>query len=307
MELGQLRAMLALAELSSFSRAAERLHLSTPAVFNQVRQLEDEVGDRLYERVGRRLQLTRKGKLLAEHSNRILAAYDRALSDLTGGSGADREVLRLGSGPHSGIRVVPFLLRAFLEANPEVEIRFSGGDDQSLLRDLRGGALDAVLLSLPVGDPALREQPLWNYEMVFVLPPRRFREWHPEEGIPALADKPFILFRRPVVVDRAIEKLFAGTGCSPRVVMENDDPASITELVKLGLGFSVLPLWSVGDDWKRDEVAILRGPESSFHEYGLLCRSSSYAAAPLIELRRVASAWREWWPLAQFVSPVAGA
>ena len=122
-----------------------------------------------------------------------------------------------------------------------------------------------------------------------------------------MADKPFILFRRPVVVDRAIEKLFAGTGCSPRVVMENDDPASITELVKLGIGFSALPLWSVGEDWKRDEVAILRGPEPSFHEYGLLYRSSSYSAAPLTELRRVASAWREWWPLSEFVSPVAGA
>ncbi len=306
MELGQLRAIVALSELTSFSRAAERLNLSTPAVFNQVRQLEEHLGGRLYERVGRRLELTERGKLLAQHARNILAAHDQAVTELVATAVPRREVLRIGSGPFSSVRIVPFLLRAYLRFYESVDIRLMAGDDQTLLRDLRSGVLDAVLLSLPLRDPELKEQPLWNYEMVFVLPPCHFPEWHKGRGLADLADKPFILFRRPVVVEQAIHKLSAGAGFVPRVVMENDDPASIRELVKLGLGFSILPLWTVGEDWRRKEISILRGSEPSLHQYGILSRASGYEPKALSDLRAVATAYAEWWPDARFVAP-AGA
>jgi DNA-binding transcriptional LysR family regulator len=306
MELGQLRAILALAELTSFSRAAERLHLSTPAVFNQIRQLGDHLGDRLYERVGRRLELTAKGKLLAEHAVQILAAYDRAMADMMSDPSRTRIVLRIGSGPYSSTRILPYLLRAFLGCNPDVEVRFIGGDDQSLLDHLRTGALDALLLSLPVGDPALVEEPLWVYDLAFAVPPARCENWAMVNSPAGLADKPFILFRRPVVVDHAVQKLCASTGATPHVIMESDDPASIIELVKLGIGFSILPSLMLGEEAARGELTMLRAPESPFHEYGILVRASNCEPRILTELRRVAREWREWWPLARYVSPAVG-
>lgn len=307
MELGQLRAILALAELTSFSRAAERLHLSTPAVFNQIRQLEDHLGDRLYERVGRRLELTAKGKLLAEHAGRILAAYDRAMADMVSDPARNREVLRLGGGPFTSKRIIPFLLQNFLAANPDIEVRFVGGDDCSLLHHLRGGTLDVVLLSLPVGDPALVEEPLWLYDLVFAVPPAGCGNWNVVQSLAGLADKPFILYRRPVVVDQAIQNLCASTGGMPRVVMESGDPASIVELVKLGVGFSILPSLMVGEEAAEGKLRVLRAPESPFNEYGLVVRASVCEPRAITALRRIARGWREWWPLARYVSPVVSA
>lgn len=301
MELAQLRAVMALAELNSFSLAGERLHLSPPAVFSQIRQLEERLGGRLYERVGRKLILTPKGKLLAEHATRIVSAHDLAYEELTGCATSRREVLRLGAGPHSAVRIVPHLLRAYLAAHPDTDVRFAAGDDQSLLRELKGGTLDAVLLTLPSGDAGLEEQRLWAYEMVFVLPPRKSKEWHCGKGLMALADKPFILYRRPVVVEQAIRRICHDAGFSPHVTMESDNPASIVELVKLGIGYAILPWWTVGEDVHRREVSIIHCPQPEVYHYGMIYRGDSVSSRVGAGLRRVAADWRNWWPLARFV------
>lgn len=303
MELSQLRAMQALAELRSFTLAAERLHLSPPAVFSQIRQLEERLGGRLYEKSGRTLALTPKGKLLAEHANRIVSAHDLALEEITGCATSRRDVLRLGAGPCSAVRIVPHLLRAYLGAHPGVEARFGAGEDQALLRELHAGTLDAVLLTLPAGDPGLEEYPLWSYEMVFVLPPRKYKEWHSGAELRSLADKPFILYRRPVVVEQSVRRLCLAAGFAPRVTMESDNPAAIAELVKLGLGYAVLPMWTVGEDLARRELSQLRLQPTAVHQYGLICRPGYLSTRTGAGLRKVAAEWFNWWPLARFVQP----
>ena len=113
MEMSQLRAILALKELASFAKAGEHLHRSPPAVFGQIRQLEEEIGQRLYERVGKRLELTDAGRMLADYACTILETHDEALSTLTGSTGGGAGVIRIGCGPHSSLRILPQLLRAF--------------------------------------------------------------------------------------------------------------------------------------------------------------------------------------------------
>lgn len=303
MELSQLRAMQALAELRSFTLAAERLHLSPPAVFSQIKQLEERLGGRLYEKSGRTLALTPKGKLLAEHANRIVSAHDLALEEVTGGATSRREVLRLGAGPCSAVRIVPHLLRAYLGAHPGVEARLAAGEEQDLLRQLRAGTLDAVLLTLPAGDPDLEEYPLWSYELVFVLPPRKYQEWHAGVELRKLADKPFILYRRPVVIEQSIRRLCLAAGFAPRVTMESDNPAAIAELVKLGLGYAVLPAWTVGEDLARQELSPPGMKLAAAHQYGLICRPGYLGTRAGAGLRKVAAEWFAWWPLARFVQP----
>src|SRR5260370_9134092 len=82
MEISQLRAIIALRELASLARAGEQLHLSPSAVFCQIRQLEDEIGQKLYERIGRSLRLTSTGELLAEYANKIVKDHDTPVAAL---------------------------------------------------------------------------------------------------------------------------------------------------------------------------------------------------------------------------------
>lgn len=305
MEISQLRAILALQDLASFAKAGKHLHLSPPAVFGQIRQLEDALGQRLYERAGKRLELTPAGRDLAEYAKTILETHDAAMAALKAGDNRDGGILRIGCGPHSSLRILPELLRAFLKKNPHTDIRLITGDDPPLLRDLEAGSLDAVFMSLPVHGPALKQDALWQYEMVLVVAPagaRGSRNKLPK--IEELQGAPFILYRRLLVVDDAINRLCASLGLNRNVVMESDQPDAIKELVKLGLGIAVLPLWSVGDDARQGKLRIVRPKTRQLYQYGMLYRRSGYQPHNLSALIDTAHEWPQWWPLARHVAPL---
>jgi DNA-binding transcriptional LysR family regulator len=301
MEMSQLKAILALQEVASLARAGEQLHLSPSAVFCQIRQLEDEIGQKLYDRLGKKLHLTGTGELLAQHARRILGAHDDALQEVKEQSATRKELLRIGCGPHGSVRIAPFLLAAFANRYPHSELHLVSSDDQSLLRDLRTGLLDAVMMTLPVHDKDLKEEPLWSYEIVFVIPPAR-KLGRRVTNLQDLKDLPFILYRRSVVIDPALREMCATLGFAPNVVMENDEVDSIKEMVRLGFGITLLPLWSVGDEAKGG-LRIVRPTSKQIYNYGLLYRSGDYRPRVLTHLQEVAHEWPVWWPHAAYAAP----
>ncbi len=301
MDLPQLRAILALRELASFAKAGEHLHLSPPAVFGQIRQLEEELGEKLYERLGKRLQLTATGELLAEYAKTIVQQHDDAVRALRGQGGGKRSLLRVGCGPHTSIRILPYLLRAFRETNQSTEIRQTTGDDLGLIRDLRAGILDAVLMTLRPENPELEQLPLWKYHLVFALPPSRRRTTLAE-----LRQLPFLVLHRPVVIDAAVRRHCDDAGFTPAALFESDQPDAIKELVKLGVGATVLPLWSVAQEAGRGELRIIHPRRRRYYSFGWLYRPSKYPSKPLAALLATGARWAEWWPLAEYVSPAAG-
>jgi DNA-binding transcriptional LysR family regulator len=290
--------------VSSFAKAGQQLHLSPPAVFGQIRQLEDELGEKLYERIGKRLQMTTAGELLAERARTILKDHDEAVAELKELSGVRRGVLRMGCGPHGSITVAPHLLRAFLAAYPNTEVRLSTGDDQTLLREVRSGMLDVLLMTIPVGDPELEDEPLWRYELVFVFPPSKDSGVLAQPTVDELKDMPFILYRRTVVIDQVIRQVCLNLGFEPKIVMENDQPDSIIELVKLGLGVSMLPSWSVAGEIDAGQMRMLRPDKPQINLYGLITRKASYRPKSLIAFAELARNWQTWWPMAKYVLPV---
>ncbi len=300
MEISQIKAIVALREMESLAKVGEKLHLSPSAIFCQIRQLEDELGQKLYERFGKRLQLTETGDLVAEYGKKLLDAHEATLDAVKGATGLKRGLVRIGCGPHSSQRIAPPLLKSFLANHPNIEVRLVTSDDQSLLNDLKKGFLDVVLMSLPVGDAALVEEPLWSYKLVFVLPPSKAKT----KAVPIedLKDQPFILYRRTVLIDAALQQLFRDLEIEPRILMENDEPDSIKELVRLGLGISVLPVWSVADDVRRGNLRSCNLRDAHHHNYGMLWRGAGYQPRALSAFMATARQWREWWPLARYVS-----
>jgi DNA-binding transcriptional LysR family regulator len=194
-----------------------------------------------------------------------------------------------------------------MDSLPRTDVRRIAGDDPTLRRDLRTSVLDTVFLALPLGDLSLKEAPLWVYETVFVVLPPRYRECQVRKGVAGLHDKPFIVFKRPVILKQAIPKLCSGTGFIPNAAMEHEDPTCILELVKLGIGYSTLPLWIAGAAWKRKELSVFRGSEPSMRLHGLVYRASSDVLQSITTLTRVAMEWRTWWTISQFVHAVSQA
>ncbi len=304
MELSQLRTVVALAELSSISKVADALHLTPPAVFAQVRHLEEEIGAKLYERVGKRLELTAHGKRLADRAKEIVRAHDEALAELQELRGESAAVLRIGCGPHSSVHILPYLLRVFLEGHPGTETRLLTGSDEFLLHGAQSGMLDAILIHLPLDKLDLEEHPLFVYKMVFVVSSSAGPGRKRPARLSDLQDLPYIRYHRPVLVDSVLEKLSCEAGFRPHTVIEGDNPASILEMVKLGIGFAVLPCYCVAGDVAARRVRIVPSATEQAHVVGLAYRKPHHRRRTLDELINVADRWREWWPLAEHVSAV---
>jgi DNA-binding transcriptional LysR family regulator len=305
LDLSALRALIALGDLASFTRVGERVNLSSSAVFCQIRQLEDQLSDKLYERNGKWLRLTPTGRLLTEYAEKIIGVHDAALGSLRPDGSEKRELLRVGCGPHGSVEIVPYLLQALIRQQPRAEFRMISADDNSLLEDLRSGLLDSVFMSLPhqtneLGD--LEQKPLWSYEFVLVLPPISSGLF-PAPVSSGLRNAPFISYRRPMVIDSAHQQLAKDLGFDLNVVMENDEADSIKELVRLGLGISFLPYWHVAEESRKGTLRILQPPKRQLYNYGLLYRRSEYESELLSRFLEVAAEWKKWWPLANYVAP----
>ena len=305
MELAHSRALIAIGELSNFSKAAERLNLSPPAVFAQIQQLEVELGEKLYERAGRRLVLTPAGRLLLDYCRRLMLVHDEAVGAVRELSGVQRGSLYLGCGPHISVSIVPHLLRAYLASYPNVELRLITGNDHMLFEDLHAGKVDLILMNLPVDGTDLVQDSLWRYELVFVVPPDDPAAKQVTVSAAELAARPFIMYQRSVVIETAIRQFCVAVGFEPKLVMQNDQADSIKELVKLGLGISLLPLWSVSEDVRRGTLSTLRlANRQLFSTTGLIYRNSPYQPQALRALIDVAHQWKKWLPRAEDVLPV---
>ena len=299
------RSLIAIGELGSFSKAAERLNLSPPAVFAQIHQLETELGEKLYERSGRKLVLTPAGRLMIEYCRRMLRVHDEAMNAVRELSGVHRGSLYLGCGPHISVAIVPHLLRAYLARHPNVELRLITGSDHMLFEELGAGRVDLILMNLPAEGEDLVQDPLWRYEMVFIVPPGDPLGAGGCVSVADLQDRPFILYQRAVVIEAAIRQFCVAVGFEPKVVMQNDQADSIKELVKLGLGISLLPLWSVSEDVRRGTLQMVRlRNRQLFSVTGLIYRKTPHLPKAMQSLLDVAHDWKSWVPQAEDMLPI---
>jgi len=304
LDISALRALLVLREHGSFARVSEQIHLSSSAVFCRIRQLEDQLGEKLYERCGKLLQLTPTGNSLADYAWEIIQIHDSTLSAFKPTGSAGRELIRLGCGPHGSAAVLPYLICAFVKQYPRAEIQTVSADDNTMLADLRSGSIDALLMSLSEEIVGLEHKHLWSYELVLVFPPLKSGLFK-NPRIDDLRTAPFILYHRPVLIDAAFQKLCRYLGYEPNVVMRNDEPGSIKELIMLGFGISLLPIWTVAEEARKGKVRLVNVPKEQLYRYGLLYRNSVSEGSNMDHLIKVAEQWKQWWPLAGCVEPPA--
>jgi DNA-binding transcriptional LysR family regulator len=212
MELRQLKYFVAVAEELNFGRAAERVYLTQPALSQQVRKLEEDLGVTLFRRTRRQVELTEAGQALLKGARRILVEIEQTVRTVreVGGAGSSR--LRVGFPEYANHTPVAEILRTFEKRHPGVELEqhewFLLQHTLQLVGRLRNGELDVGFLLLPVDDDALAYQHVLRIEIVAAIP-----EDHPlaaEKEVPlrALAGERLILFSRrfhPMHYDHIVE------------------------------------------------------------------------------------------------------
>src|SRR5277367_1091823 len=258
MDLKQLEYFRHVAELGSFTRAASFLTVVQPALSRQVRQLEVELGQNLFERNGRGVVLTDAGTRLLEHARGILTQVGRARQELEDQRNGDSGHFALGLPPTLGRSVTVPLVKAFDLQLPNARLATVEGLSTYILEWLNLGRIDCALVYNAIGSPNLDLQLLLNEQLFLIapLPGRGARKLRKSVTLAELADYPLNIPSRPHAVRMSVETALAGVDAKIKVAHEIECIPAIIDLVRQGYGYAVLPLNAVKSTPWSDEVLV---------------------------------------------------
>jgi LysR family cyn operon transcriptional activator len=239
MNLRNLRTFTVIADIGGFSRAQAQLHLSQPALSRQVHALEEELGVPLFDRIGRRIQLTSEGEDLLRHSRRVLAEADslqeRARSLRAGHTG----ILRIGATPH----VIENLLAPFLDAHrrrhPGIEVHLVEEGGSRMAERLARG--DMHLACMPAGDPRFQARLLAPMHLLAVVPRAHPLGRGKAIEIAELADQPLLLLQAKFGSRGWFDAACRAARIRPHVLLEGAVPQTLVALAARGHGVAILP------------------------------------------------------------------
>ena len=267
----QLRAFVTLARTGSFTRSGKELFLSQSAVSHSMKALENDIGCRLFDRLGKKVMLTQAGETLLHHAEKILSEMEAARGSIEQLGKWGRTRLRLGASITACEHILPPVLRELKARFPQCLISISPGDTREVVGWLQRHTIDLALSLEPKNEDQLEFNPLFTDEMVFVLSPS-----HPwvERGRVVREEIPkqnYVLYSKTSCTFRIVEDYFRQEAMVLNTVIELGSMEAIKELVKLGLGISILAPWIARKELEdKTLVALPLGRRKLKRSWGIL-------------------------------------
>jgi len=280
LEIRQLKAFVAIAETGTFTAAALRVHVTQAAISMQIRQLENEVGAKLFVRAPRHVILTEAGEHLLQRARQILLEHDSALEEIAELAGAERGRLRIGSASAMVLtEPLPKILNAIRKQHPQAEVTVVSGTSEALVEQILGGELDLAFVSLPVEARGVQTERLSEDQLVAIGSPRHRLAKQRTVSAYTLAGEKLILGERGGNTRRLIDQFFAQAGVSLKVTMELSRQAAIKRMVEEDMGVGIVPLQSVREEVEKGRLVRwwIEGAHINW-ELGIARLSSGYAS-----------------------------
>ena len=243
MQISQINAFLAVAELQSFSLAAERLHITQPAVSKRIRLLEETMKTTLFDRIGKKSILTPDGLALMPHAEQILAEIKTYQSRLVRKHDKPSGILSLATSHHVGLHRLPQILRDFKIEYPQVDLDLHFMDSEDACIAVSNNELELAIVTLPEGpDERLILEPVWIDILQIVLatdhPLSRLTQINKEQ----LLEYPAILPSAGTFTRKIINQNFGAVKDSMKIILETNYLETIKVMVSANLGWSMLPV-----------------------------------------------------------------
>jgi len=242
MEIRHLEYFVAVAEEASFTRAAARVHVAQPGVSAQIRQLEQELGQPLFDRSGRAVRLTEAGEVVLPYARAALAAVAGARDAVDDLTGLLRGHVALGMITGCSSLELADALAAFHRDHPGVELALSEDNSDRLLAGLQSGDLDLAFVGLAgAPPPGIETQTVIDEALVMAVnfgDPLAEKDSAPLE---ALRERACISLPRGTGLRAAFDAACVAAGVEPRIAFEASDPRVIVQLAVRGLGVALLP------------------------------------------------------------------
>jgi DNA-binding transcriptional LysR family regulator len=282
----QLRVFTEVARHLSFSRAAESLHLTPPAVTMQVKELEGHVGLPLFERQGRQVQLTMAGEYFLVYAKRLLSTLKDADNVMARFKRVETGVLTIGLLSTAGY-FLPALLARFQAEHPGVDVRLDVTRDLTKLLDrLHSNEIDLAVMGRPPKEYALRSEPFAGHPMVFICPPG-----HPMLGVghppvDALVHHPMIARELGSEVRQALDAYLRDHRLAPRIAMAIPSNETVKASVMAGLGVGFISLHAVASEVRSGQLHIIEFEGTPVMRTWNLVHEASKVLSPAAEAFR---------------------
>jgi DNA-binding transcriptional LysR family regulator len=244
----------------NFSRAAEELLLTQPAVTQQVKALEDELGVPLFDRSGGRITLTAGSKVLLPLADQMKEISDQAFAAVAEASGEQAGKLAVGASQTIAQYLLPNFIAGFIKAHPRIRIVARSGNTKAMLDDLVAHHIQVALIEGPDQRKDLNIEPFFQDHMVLVVPTSH--EWADQEiDIEALKQQPLLMREFGSGSRRVVEKAIIGAGLRKkdlRIQMELDSTEGLLSAVETGLGVTFVSRWAVRNQLSLGTLKIAR-------------------------------------------------
>ena len=237
-----LKAFITVAELGSFSEAADNLYLTQSAISKRIALLEQQIGKRLFDRIARQVSLTEAGNELLPRARRILQEYENALQAINDLSGEASGTLRLAISHHLGLHRLPPILKQFAQQYPNVTLDIEFMDSEKAYEQVLHGESEVAVITLALeSHHNINSKKIWNDPLRFIC-----AQDHPlaalkKPALKDLAEYPIILPGLNTYTGRIIQNLFQKEGIPLKAPMSTNYLETISTMVEIGLGWSVLP------------------------------------------------------------------
>jgi DNA-binding transcriptional LysR family regulator len=284
MEFSQLQGFICVAQEGSFTRAAEKLYLTQPALSLQVKALEAEFGAPLFERRNRSIYLTEVGRMVLERAEQILGLVKQIHQDVAAHQGVQAGRVQIGTSDTTCLYVLPSLIQTFRQRFPTIEIHLTNKPSNEVAEFLKEGLVDFGIITLPLVDTYLETERLaWREDVIICHPdhPLAHRALHSKsegqnEVLPAvLGEYPLLLLEEGSTSRKLLDQLFVETEIAPQVT-DLGSIEVIKRYVEINLGISIVPKVAVKQEVQAGRLHAISVPWLPMRAVGLVLRRGGY-------------------------------
>jgi LysR family transcriptional regulator for metE and metH len=277
LEIRHLALVLAIVEEGSLTKAGHRLHLTQSALSYQLRDAEDKLGTPLFLRLNKKLVLTQSGQKVLTVAKRIIGELKRVEEELRLLTSDGCGILRISTECYTCYHWLPRMLRIFNKHFPKIEVQIIAEATRQPIQALTEGKLDLAIVSTRTDDQTLSFRPLFKDELVAIVYPKHPLARRPYLGPKDFASENLIQYQVPKEETLFFQRVLFPAGISPKRILNVQLTEAAIEMVKAGLGISVMARWAVAPQVASRTVRVLRITRKGLHRqwYAAVIKTSS--------------------------------
>jgi len=258
MDVRGLEVFLSVAKHLNFTRAGEEVHLSQPSVSVRIRQLERDLGSKLFEQLGKRIALTEAGQLLLPYAIRVMAAMDDALHAIDELKGLERGSLRIGASTTPGMYLIPRTIAQFKQQYPKIDVRLAVKDTRQIEEGVIRNEFDFGFVGGHLAGDEVDVLPWIIDHLVLVVPSNHVLARKKLVKVADLRKERFILREPGSATRAAVVNHLQKSDLKVETIMEMENPESVKKAVQSGLGIAFISKFAVETELKAKTLVALR-------------------------------------------------